>query len=205
MDSILSFFGGVYSSLAAIPFGRLIVVALAAFGGLMALFALGCVLSPALRACPKRPVLHFVNAFTAVFAALLAIGLRPERTLFFGALFWLAGYLYYGAVCALTARRPSFAEAPALTFSSRAPRPAKSAPADCVPPAAQGGVRLGHALAIADKLLLKPLSRADRGELERIKTTLSVLQVKGELSPQEGEIVNSHFSALLKLMSKYGY
>ena len=66
-------------------------------------------------------------------------------------------------------------------------------------------MRLDHALSIADKLLLKPLSRADRQELEKIKTTLTVIQVKGNPTAQEGEIINGQFNALVKLMAKYGY
>ena len=71
------------------------------------------------------------------------------------------------------------------------------------PPAATSVVRLEHALSIADKLLLKNLGRGDRQELEKIKTALTVLKVKGILSAQEGEALNEMFNALLKLMAKY--
>ncbi|MGN0805829.1 MAG: hypothetical protein ACI4MC_02215, partial [Candidatus Coproplasma sp.] len=70
-------------------------------------------------------------------------------------------------------------------------------------PAVQSGVRLDHALSIADKLLLKNLGRGDRQELEKIKTALTVLKVKGTLTAQEGENLNETFNTLLKLMAKY--
>ena len=83
------------------------------------------------------------------------------------------------------------------------PQPAAKSLVPVTAPAAQSVVRLDHALSIADKLLLKTLGRGDRQELEKIKTSLTVLKVKGELTPQDGEALNEMFNALLKLMAKY--
>ena len=91
MDKISAFFEYLYSSLAAVPFGLLITIALGSTGGLMVLFVLSCALSQRLRAADKCPVFHFVNAFTAVFLALMLIQEEANRTLFAAALFWLAG------------------------------------------------------------------------------------------------------------------
>ena len=58
-------------------------------------------------------------------------------------------------------------------------------------------------MAVTDKLLTKNLSKSDRQELEKLKNTLAVLQIKGTLTPTEAEILNDNFNALLKLMAKY--
>lgn len=204
MDAVQKFFGAVYSWLASVEFGRLVTITLCVYGALMLVYVLACAFSRSLRAAGKRPVFHFVNAFTALFFAELLIGMEVQAALFFAVLFWLAGYLYYGAVCALTRKKP----APQPRTSgvvSALPEHSRPRPSAQGVPAANGSVRLDHALSIADKLLLKQLSRADRQELEKIKTNLTVLQVKGDPSPQEGEVINAQFASLLKLMSKYGY
>lgn len=205
MDAVQDFFGNVYSSLAVIPFGSLVTMALSAFGGAMFGFAVLCAASRRLRYADKRPVFHFVNMCTALFLAVLLTGVEVRQAVFWSAIFWLAGYLYYGAVCALTRRRaappPRAANVVSSLVESRPPR----ARAADVPAAPGAAVRLDHALSIADKLLVKQLSRTDRQELEKIKTTLTVIQIKGSPTPQENNVVNDMFSALLKLMSKYGY
>lgn len=204
MENITAFFDNVFAVLGSLGFNLLITVALSVFGGLAVLFALACYISPRLRASDKRPLMHFVNAFAVLFFALMLTGQKLERALFFSAVFWIAGYLYYGAVCALT--RTALKGAPrAVNVVSALPESRPAVVRKVEAPAAAGAVRLDHALSIADRLLLKQLSRADRQELEKIKTTLTVIQVKGQPSPQEGEIINSQFNALLKLMSKYDY
>jgi hypothetical protein len=70
-------------------------------------------------------------------------------------------------------------------------------------PAATADVRLDHALSITDRLLAKTLTKGDRGEVEKIRSYLSVLSIKGTLSPEEGEALNESFNTLLKLMAKY--
>ena len=204
MDNVINFFGGIFNSLAAIPFGTLVTIALSVFGGLLVLFAVICALSARLRAADKRPVFHFVNAFTAVFFALMLTGTEVAQAAFFAAVFWLAGYLYYGALCAFTRCPSPRASRPANSVSALPPHEASRAERASLP-AAESGVRLDHALSVADKLLLRQLSRADRQELEKIKTALTVIQVEGSPNPQECEIINNYFNALLKLMAKYGY
>ena len=70
-------------------------------------------------------------------------------------------------------------------------------------PVAKNNVRLEHAISVTDRLLQKNLGKGDRQELEKLKNTLAVLQMKGALSPAESEILNENFNALLKLMAKY--
>lgn len=200
MDSVKNFFGSIYSSLASVQFGRLVVISLCAYGGCMLVFAVICALQPRLRASDKRPVFCFVNAFSALFFALLLIELTVAHALFYAVLFWLAGYLYYGALCAFTRPVP-----PRRQAARSLPQTVRRRAAARSLPAANAPARLEHALAITDKLLAGQLSRADRQELERIKTSLTVLEVKGEHSHQESEVINSQFASLIKLMSKYGY
>lgn len=204
MDGVKNFFGSIYTALSSVPFGWLVVTALCAYGGCMFVFAVMCACLPRLRASGKRPVFAFVNAFSAMFFALLLIELTVSNALFFTVLFWLAGYLYYGALCAFT--RPAAPRAHAVRLAaSLLPQSARHRASAKALPAANAPVRLEHALNIADKLLAKQLSRTDRQELEKIKTSLTVLEIKGEPSPQEGEVINSQFASLLKFMSKYGY
>ena len=70
-------------------------------------------------------------------------------------------------------------------------------------PAAKSTVRLDHAVTVTDNLLRKNLGKGDRQELEKLKNTLVVLQMKGTLTPAESDILNDNFNALLKLMAKY--
>ena len=106
-------------------------------------------------------------------------------------------------MCALTPKTAVKSPERPPVRVQEAPRPSPTAFAwpDVRP--AQSAVRLEHALSIADKLLLKNLGRGDRQELEKMKTALTVLKVKGVLSPEEGEALNEMFNALLKLMAKY--
>ena len=64
-------------------------------------------------------------------------------------------------------------------------------------------MKLDHAATVTDKLLQKNLAKSDRQELEKMKNTLAVLQIKGSLTPVESDILNDNFNALLKLMAKY--
>ena len=203
MDNVVRFFADVYSSLADIPFGSLVAAALCVYGGLMAAFALACACSFRLRSADKRPVLHFVNAASALFFALMLTGAGAGESLFWSVLLWLAGYAYYGALCAFArgARVRAAKPSAALSLLPESPPRRPQVPAVSAP---SGGARLDHALSIADGLLSKPLSRADRQELERMKTALTVIRVKGEPTPQENETVNDCFNALLKLMARYG-
>ena len=82
-----------------------------------------------------------------------------------------------------------------------------SPPADCFTPEARPAkpsVRTEHALSVTEKLLSKGLGKGDRQETERIKSVLTFLKAKGELSPEDNERLSESFNSLLKLMAKYG-
>ena len=69
MDIVHDFIERALRAISELSFAGLVSAALGAFGGCMALFAALCALSRRVRAMDKRPLMHFVNAFTALFLA----------------------------------------------------------------------------------------------------------------------------------------
>ena len=203
MDKLVQYFRLAYDYISSLPFEKLMLISLCAFGGVFALAIILCIFSVRVRRADKKPLLFLLNAFTAVMVALFSMGFEPNAALFFSALFWLAGYLVCGLLRVISQKKSSPAPTGRNTVSSLPVRPPERERESVVLPAAKSSVRLEHALSIADKLLLCQLTRTDRQEIEKIKTTLTVLQVKGNLSPQEGEILNENFNAILKYMAKY--
>lgn len=208
MVTVTNFFKGVLSQLGNADFGLLILIDFAAFGVVFIAALIGCLISRRVRTHDKRVFLYIVNAFTAVTLAVFLTEFPLAQSVAASAVFWCIGYLFYGLLCLFKTRRKratpieGIPVQPIGTVASRPARQQQNAPVNATP-AAQSGVRLEHALSIADKLLMKNLGRGDRQELEKIKIALTVLKVKGVLSPQEGESLNDMFNALLKLMAKY--
>ncbi|MDE7330443.1 MAG: hypothetical protein K2N30_05105 [Clostridia bacterium] len=145
--------------------------------------------------------------------ALFLMKKELSEAIIIAVLFWIAGYLLYGVLCAFTARvKPEEVNAAVrrtVVADVAAPVSTAKAVGGGIPaqpqnaPAVKTSVRLEHAVAVTDKLLSKNLSKTDRQELEKLKNTLAVLQIKGTLTPTEAEILNENFNALLKLMAKY--
>lgn len=175
------------------------------WGSYLAIFltALGLTLfSRKIKSASKRPFLSLTNAYTGVNLAMFLFKCELNQSIIVAVLFWVAGYIMYGALCLAsknTKKIPSAVHAPALT-SLPVVQP-KAVRADV--PAAKNNVRLEHAVSVTDKLLSKNLGKGDRQELEKLKNTLAVLQIKGTLSPAETDILNENFNALLKMMAKY--
>lgn len=203
MNGITQLFNQFADYLAGIPFDTLLLADLCSFGGIFAITLFACVFSKKIRYADKRAFFHLLNAFTAVTLALMCTRYPAPQSIAATAVFWCAGYLLYGLLCVLSRRPVKAVEQIGRPVPVALPQPAVKAPVPVTAPAAQSVVRLDHALSIADKLLLKTLGRGDRQELEKIKTALTVLKVKGELNPQDGEALNDMFNALLKLMAKY--
>ncbi|MGN0813644.1 MAG: hypothetical protein ACI4MH_00240 [Candidatus Coproplasma sp.] len=203
MNAITQFFNEAYSYLASISYDILLILPLAAFGGIFVLSLFACLVSDRVRSADKKPFFCLLNVFTAVIFAVFLMGFEVAQSALFTSIFWCAGYLLYGLLCALTKseKQPERRVANAVSSLPVSSSAANGTYPDM--PAAKSSVRLEHALSMADKLLLKNLGKGDRQELERMKTTLTVMQIKGSLSPQEGEILNDNFNALLKLMAKY--
>lgn len=218
MDTLSQFFHDVAKQLSEANFPLLLLIDLSAFGALFVIALLACIFSDRVRSHGKRAYLSAVNAFSAVTLAIFLTEFAIEQALAVTACFWLLGFLLYGVLClfkenaqpdeGVKTQLQQVHQAHGVQSMSTGVQgmPINSArvqSANQPAPTAQTGVRLEHALSIADKLLLKNLGRGDRQELEKMKTALTVLKVKGILSVQEGEALNEMFNALLKLMAKY--
>lgn len=198
---------GLYKSFENLPFDTLVCIVLISYAAIFVIAFLLCLFSKKFKRTDKRPFLCFTNAFAVLVAAVFLMKCELGQSLVASALFWLAGYVLYGLLCLVSAGK-EVAGKETLSPSSLISGQSVSAPRgenfqSAPPPAPKNSVRLEHAVAVTDKLLTKNLSKADRAELEKLKNTLAVLQIKGTLTPGEAEILNENFNALLKLMAKY--
>ena len=210
MENVTEFFKNVLDQFSGANFALLAIIDLSAFGVVTLAALLGCIFSKRLRAHDKHAFMWLVNAFAAVTLAVFLTEFTLAKSVAAAVAVWLVGFAVYGVLKTFKVKNKvqgNSVQAPVSNVSvmqsqSRPPRPAQTA--QVTPqPAVNSVVRLEHALTIADKLLMKNLGRGDRQELEKIKTALTVLKVKGVLSAQEGEALNEMFNALLKLMAKY--
>lgn len=199
----------IYDGLASIKFDTLIWIVWGSFLGIFALtFILGFVL-PKIREASKRPFLCFVNIYAALTVAAFLTANGFGQSVLAAAIFWCVGYLLYGVLCFFTKRKQVKLVQSQVAVSSLPITPPtttaqkQQAPARAEIPAAKSSVRLEHAISVTDRLLQKNLGKGDRQELEKLKNTLAVLQMKGTLTPAEADILNENFNALLKLMAKY--
>lgn len=202
MNEVSEFFQGVYGALSSLSAEILVAVI---WGTFAAVFVLALILSLATRkfnAASKKPFFALLNIFTGITLAAFLTKDDLAPSVAAAALFWCVGYLLYGAL--LLTEKQGGAPAPIdpQIVSSMPAKPPESSFRPDVP-AAKSNVRLDHAINITDRLLLKNLGRGDRQELEKLRQTLTVLQIKGTLTPAEGDILNDNFNALLKLMAKY--
>lgn len=197
--------------LAGLPFETLLAFVWGSYLAVYALVLVLCLIVKKFKRAQKRPFLCFTNAYSGVTLALFLIYYELITAATAATVFWIAGYVLYGLLCALSSEKQPVRQpvVPVNTVTALpVPAPAPAAPpvkaaAEVKSPAAKNNVRLEHAVAVTDKLLTKNLSKSDRQELEKLKNTLAVLQIKGTLTPTEGEILNDNFNALLKLMAKY--
>ncbi len=197
------FINKIYSSVSSVPFDTLMWIIWGSFAAITVATVVLCLCLPKIKRASKRPYLCLVNAYAAVtLAAYLTENGLPQSVLA-AVLFWCVGYIAFGLLCFI-AREKSRKFTPvsqvALSAMPVTP-PAKTVRGDV--PAAKSSVRLEHAISVTDTLLNKNLGKSDRQELEKLKNTLAVLQMKGTLSPAESDILNENFNALLKLMAKY--
>lgn len=203
MLNIVEVIDDIFLRLYSASFPLVALIDLGCFAAICLLSLFCVIISKKFRSAGKRPFFHLVNAFSALTLALFCLHFEFKEALIVSVALWFSGYLVYGLMCALTPKKATRREERAPLRVQEAARPYPAAfVAPNIPPA-QSTVRLEHALSIADKLLLKNLGRGDRQELEKMKTALTVLKVKGTLLPEEGEALNEMFNALLKLMAKY--
>ncbi len=202
MESITKFFDSVFAEFAKADFALLFLIDVCAFAFIFIVALFSCAFSPKVRSVKKRAFLYLVDLFTAITLTVFLCKYTLAQAVAAAAIFRCVGIVCYGVLLAFKPKERFIPEAEGVglkTIASRPPIPEVQAPVSAV----QSGVRLDHATSIADKLLLKNLGRGDRQELEKIKTALTVLKVKGTLTAQEGENLNETFNTLLKLMAKY--
>lgn len=208
-----SLFQNIANAAAKISFDSLLLFT---WGSFIAIFVLAltlCLCLPSVRTSSKRPYLCLVYAYTATTLALFLKEYAIEQAAFAACIFWIVGYLSYGMLCALSGKRKSKVHAaPAQVAACTVPvvsaQAVQSTQTPKAPKSANGtfarnNVRIDHALAVTNKLLQKNLGKTDRQELEKLKNTFEVMKEKGDLTPDEGEILNENFNTLLKLMAKY--
>lgn len=196
-----------------IPFSALVWLTWGSFAAIFILSLTLCLCLPSVRASSKRPYLCLIYAYTAVTFALFLTVNSIEEAAFIACIFWIDGYITYGALCLASRSKNKAQNLPAQVAACAVPalpaQTVQTAPATKAPHPAPGtatarnNVRLDHALAVTNRLLEKNLGKTDRQELEKLKYTLEVLKAKGSLTPAEGEILNENFNTLLKLMAKY--
>ncbi len=192
----------LYSSVTSVSFDALVWIILGTFLGITALILILVFAVPKIRSADKRPYLCLVNAYTAVVLAAFLSRQTLAQSALAAVIFWCFGYFLYGVFCFIS--KPAKEETTQISTLNYLPtRQGQMTPPRTDVPAAKSSVRLEHAMSVTDRLLQKNLGKSDRQELEKLKTTLSVLQTKGTLSPAESDILNENFNALLKLMAKY--
>jgi Ca2+/Na+ antiporter len=202
MNSLSAFVNSIFFAISTLSLSTLCIIAACAVGVIFIATLILCALSQKFRYADKKPFFHFCNIFSALLLALFLSEAELSRAVAIACVFWAVCYVLYGILCAASRKRVKAEREFAPVFSAL-PSPQSKGSFTLNIPAAKNSVRLEHALSIADKLLLKSLSKGDRQELKKMKTTLTILQIKGSLTPQEGEILNDNFNALLKLMAKY--
>lgn len=199
------FINGIYSKVASIGFDTLLWIVWGSFAAVFiaTLFLTLCV--PKIKAASKKPFFNLVNAYAALtFGSFLTEEGLPQSVIA-AVIFWCVGYLLYGLLCIVTKDKKRAAIQSQVAISSLPVQnaPVKQPALRAEVPAAKSTVRLEHAISVTDRLLQKNLGKGDRQELEKLKNTLAVLQMKGALTPSESDILNDNFNALLKLMAKY--
>lgn len=199
-----------YSFISKVSFDMLVWCVWGSFAALFLIVFVLNLFSAKLKAKSKTPFLCLTNAYAAVTVALFSMQFELAQAVCVAALFWLVGYILYGALCAFSVKKQQKREyVPSVSpISAPVPPPAqyqsqtvKLSSKEATP--AKNNVRLDHAVSITDKLLLKNLGKSDKQELEKLKNTFAVLQIKGTLTPTESDILNENFNTLLKLMAKY--
>ena len=194
---LTSFFEDVYSAVQSLSLDACLCICWGAFAFIFLLTLVLSLTVEGVRRADKRPYLCIVNLFAAATFAFAVSRQSLSFSVLLSAVFWCVAYLSYGLVVLLSKRKPRLKEGTVLQ-----PEP----PADIFTPSvrpARSNVRTEHAISVTEKLLQADLSKGDRQEAERIKSTLAFLKAKPDLTPADNDLLNEKFNPLLKLMAKY--
>lgn len=195
----------ISSLVAKIPFDTLVWAVWGSYVAIFFIAFLATLISQRAKSAEKKPFLALTNAYTGVNLAVFLLKCPLAQSLIVTAMFWVAGYVLYGILCFSSVKKKKKKEVEvkaALPVQQTVYTP-PARPVKNQAPAAKNNVKLDHAVSVTDNLLTKNLAKSDRQELEKLKNTLAVLQIKGTLTPTESDILNDNFNALLKLMAKY--
>ena len=188
---------------ALIPFDTLVWVVWDTYAAIFVISLISTLVSQRAKSAEKKPFLALTNAYTGVNLAVFLLKCPLAPSIIAAVLFWVIGYIFYGILCFCSVKKESkkvVKSSAAIPVQSAYTPPARPVNA---PPAAKSSIKLEHAVSVTDSLLAKNLAKSDRHELEKLKNTLAVFQIKGTLTPAESDILNENFNALLKLMAKY--
>lgn len=200
----IEFIAKINNFIAQISFDTLVWIVWGTYIGIFVISLIVTLISKRAKAVEKKPFLALTNAYSGVNLAVFLLKCPLNEALIITAIFWVAGYLWYGILCfcSINSRAKkgikSVASVPVQPIYTQSVTPTKSQA-----PVAKNNIKLDHAATVTENLLSKNLSKSDRQELEKLKATLAVLQIKGSLTPAESDILNENFNALLKLMAKY--
>ena len=190
-------FENIYEKISSLSLSVQLYIVWGAFAFIFVLALMLCLFNRSIHRADKRPFLCMVNAFAAVTFAVALTKKGVSFSVMLAVVFWCVGYIMYGIIVFASRRKLP---------SERRPLPDIAPPQNAFSPSvrpAKTNVRTEHALSVTEKLLSVELGKGDRQEVERIKSALSVMRLKGDLSPEENERLNENFSLLLKLMAKY--
>ena len=189
--------------IAQIPFNTMALIVWGSYVAIFVIALLATLLSPRAKSAEKKPFLALTNAYAGVNLAVFLLKCSLAQSIIVAVAFWVIGYILYGILCFCSVKRKKKKEVEAkAAIPVQATYTAPARPVN-TPPAAKSNVKLEHAVSVTDNLLTKNLAKSDRQELEKLKNTLAVLQIKGSLTPAESDILNDNFNVLLKLMAKY--
>ena len=194
----------IKSFVAQITFDALVWSVWASLAGIFIICLFSVLFSRRAKEASKKPFLALINAYSGVNLAVFLLKCPLNEALIITIMFWVIGYLLYGILCFCSYQKRAKSRAETRQIPPVQPIYVQpSPPIKNQAPAAKNNVKLDHAVTVTQNLLSKSLSKSDRQELEKLKATLDVLQIKGTLTPTESDILNENFNALLKLMAKY--
>jgi hypothetical protein len=201
MIDFYTLFTRLFDWFQTIPFAYLLLFSWGIYA-LLAFFTLLYRLWVRKKSTSQRSVFMGLTAWFSVFTfVIFAFTFPVPQSVLAACLFYIVGSIISLLLSLVPKQKGEQPQTIRYLTQKSAPSPLAYMQADL--PVANADVRLDHALSITERLLAKSMGRGDRQEVEKIRSTLSVLQIKGTLSPEEGEILNDSFNTLLKLMAKY--
>ena len=96
------FVNNLYAFVSGIPFDSLVWYVWGSYAGIFLLALVLTVFSRRFKAVSKRPFLCLTHAYAGVNLALYLSACELAQSVMITALFWIAGYILFGALCAVS-------------------------------------------------------------------------------------------------------